>query len=77
MDPELREALRDLKDEINRRLDRIERLLLGDGQEGLVREVALATEFRERFEGRYRVLLGAAVSALVSALAALVRTLWS
>lgn len=75
MDPELRETLRDLKDEINRRLDRIERLLLGDGQEGLIREVALATEFRERFEGRYRLILGAAIGALFSAVASLVRTL--
>lgn len=74
MDPEVLQLLRDLRCEMNARFDRLERLLFGNGGEGLVREVTKNTEFRERFESRYRVILGAAISALLSALVGLARS---
>lgn len=67
--------LREFREEMRARLDRIERCLYGDGREGLVREVAKNSDFRERFEARSRLIFGAAISALFASLAALARSL--
>lgn len=60
--------------EIRDRLGRIEDLLLGNGQEGLLREVAKNSDFRLRYERMYRVLMGAAAGAIFTGLVALART---
>lgn len=61
--------------EIRHQLDRIEKLLLGDGQEGIVREVAKNTEFRRNFQHTQRLIFGSVAGAAVTALAGLIRAL--
>lgn len=71
MDLEAHNLLADIRD----RLERIENLLLGNGQEGIIREVAKNTEFRRNFTKSYRAIAAAAVSGVLAALAALARSL--
>lgn len=50
--------------EIRDRLERIENILLGNGQEGLVREVAKNSEFRRSYSKDRRVYVAAVIASL-------------
>lgn len=50
--------------EIRDRLERIENILLGNGQEGLVREVAKNSEFRRSYSKDRRAYVAAVIAAL-------------
>ncbi len=75
MDRETFDFLREFRDELRERLCRIERALYGNGGDGLVQKVERGEHFRIETEARYRLIFGAVVAALLSALAALARSL--
>lgn len=71
MPPEAYTLLQEIRD----RLERIEDLLLGDGQEGLLREVAKNTDFRLNYMRYYRAIWVTVIGAVVTALAGLAAAL--
>jgi len=68
------DEVRTLLEDIRERLVRIENILLGNGQEALIREVAKNSDFRLRYEKMWRAMAAAAAGALFTGLVALART---
>ena len=70
----LLQQIKDLIDPVNDKTDRILRALYGNGDydKGIVAQVAVNRSFRERTQKQWSVIIGAVVTAALSAVGSLV-----